>query len=330
MAIHIGRREFIVALGGAAVAWPLTARAQQGAVPVVGFVNGGSSVPSWSNAFRKGLNETGYVEGQNVAVEYHWLEGQFDRLPSVMADLVHRHVAVIATPLGNYASQAAKAATTTIPIVFSVGEDPVKLGLVASLARPGGNATGVNVLINELLAKRLGLLHDLAPNAVRIAVLHNPNNLPTSAESIRDITEGAPALGLQIAIVNASTSREVEAALANLVRDGADALFVDADIFFTTQAAQIATLAAHYRIPAAYSNRTYAEVGGLMSYGPDYSETCRQVGIYTGQILKGGKPADLPVQQVSKIEFVINLKTAKALGLDVPLGLSAAADELIE
>jgi putative ABC transport system substrate-binding protein len=325
---QLKRRKFIKLLGAAAI-WPLAARAQQSAMPVVGFVNAGSSVASCSNAFRNGLNETGYVEGQNVAVEYHWLEGQFDRLPSLMADLVHRHVAVIATPLGTYASQAAKAATTTIPIVFSVGEDPVKVGLVASLARPGGNATGVNVLVNELLAKRLGLLHDLVPKAVRIAVLHNPDN-PTSAESIRDITEGARALGLQVAIVNASTSREVEAAFANLVRDRADALFVNTDVFFTTQAAQIATLAAHYRIPAAYNNRAYSEVGGLMSYGPDFSEQCRLVGIYTGQILKGGKPADMPVQQVTKLELIINLKTAKALGLDVPLGLSAAADELIE
>jgi len=327
---HLIRREFITLLGGAVATWPFAARGQQPAMPVVGFVNAGSSVASWSNAFRKGLNETGYVEGQNVAVEYHWLEGQFDRLPSLMADLVRRQVAVIATPLGNYASQAAKAATTTIPIVFGVGEDPVKLGLVASLARPGGNATGVNVLVNELLAKRLGLLHDLVPKAVRIAVLHNPANLPSAETALQDITEGARALGLQISILNASNSREVEAAFANLVRDRADALFVDADIFFTTQAAQIATLAAHYRIPAAYTNHAYAEVGGLMSYGPDYSETCRQVGIYTGQILKGGKPADMPVQQVTKIELVINLKTAKALGLDVPLGLSAAADELIE
>jgi putative ABC transport system substrate-binding protein len=326
---RVKRREFIMLLGGAAATWPLAARAQQSAMPVVGFVNAGSFVASWSNAFRKGLNETGYVEGQNVAVEYHWLEGQFERVASLMADLVHRHVAVIATPLGNYASRAAKAATTTIPIVFSVGEDPVKLGLVASLARPGGNATGVNVLINELGAKRLGLLHDLAPKAVRIAVLQNPDN-PTSAESIRDITEGARALGLQIAIVNASTSREVEAALANLVHDGADALFVDADIFFTTHAAQIATLAAHYRIPAAYTNRAYAEVGGLMSYGPDYSETCRQVGIYTGQILKGGKPADMPVQQVTKIELVINLKTAKALGVNISDNFLTLADEVIE
>jgi putative ABC transport system substrate-binding protein len=324
----VKRREFITLLGGAAV-WPLTARAQQPAMPIVAFVNSGSSVVSWSNAFRKGLDETGYVEGQNVAVEYHWLEGQFDRLASLMADLVHRHVAVIATPVGTYASQAAIAATTTIPIVFGVGEDPVKLGLVPSLARPGGNATGINIFVKELVAKRLGLLHDLVPKAVRIAVLHNPDNL-ANAESIPDITEGARALGLQIAILNASTSGEVEAALANVVGDRADALFVDADVFFTTQAVQIATLAAHYRIPAAYSNRAYPEVGGLMSYGPDLAETCRQVGIYTGQILKGGKPADMPVQQVTKIELVINLKTAKTLGLDVPLGLSAAADEVIE
>jgi len=322
------RRDFITLVGGT-LAWPLAARAQQPLMPVVGFVNGGSSVASWSKAFRKGLNETGYVEGQNVAVEYHWLEGQFDRLASLMADLVHRHVAVIATPLGNYASQAAKAATTTIPIVFSVGEDPVKLGLVASLARPGGNATGVNFLVNELLAKRLGLLHDLAPKAVRIAVLHNPDN-PASAENIRDITEGARALGLQIAIVNASTSREIEAALANLVRDGADALFVDVDVFFTTHAAQIATLAAHYRIPAAYSNRAYPEVGGLMSYDSSITDAYRHAGIYAGRILKGEKPADLPVMQAVKFQFVINLKTAKALSLEIPPSLLALADEVIE
>ena len=328
--VDLRRRSFITLLGAAAAAWPLAARAQQPAMPVVGFVNSGSSVASWSNAFRKGLNETGYVEGQNVTVEYHWLEGQFEHLPSLMADLVRRHVAVIATPAGNLASQAAQAATTTIPIVFGVGEDPVKLGLVASLARPGGNATGVNVLVNELLAKRLGLLHDLVPKAVRIAVLVNPANVPTAEATLRDVPEAALAIGLEIQFLNASTSREIEAAFANLVRDRADVLFVDADLFFTTQAAQIATLAAHYRIPAAYANRAYAEVGGLMSYGPDEPETCRQVGIYTGQILKGGKPADMPVQQVTKIELVINLKTAKALGLDVPLGLSAAADELIE
>jgi putative tryptophan/tyrosine transport system substrate-binding protein len=264
-----------------------------------------------------------------VTVEYHWLEGQFDRLPSVMADLVRRQVAVIAAPAGNYASLAAKAATTTIPIVFGVGEDPVKMGLVISLARPSGNVTGINFFVSELVAKRLGLLHDLMPKAVRIALLVDPAN-PATAETIRELPEAARVLGLQITTLNASTAGEIEAAFATLVRDRADALFVNADAFFTTQAMQIARLAARYGIPAAYSNRAFAEVGGLMSYGPDQTETCRQVGIYTGQILKGGKPADMPVLQVTKIELVINLKTAKTLGMDVPLGLSAAADELIE
>jgi putative tryptophan/tyrosine transport system substrate-binding protein len=325
---QLKRRQFITLLGGAA-AWPLTARAQQPAMPIVGFVNSGSSVVSWSNAFRKGLNETGYIEGQNVTVEYHWLEGQFDRLPSVMADLVRRQVAVIATPGGDYASLAAKAATSTIPIVFGVGGDSVRLGLVASLARPGGNATGVNYFTQELVAKRLGLLHDLVPKAVRIALLVNPANLPT-AETIRDLTEAARVLGLQITTLNASTTGEIEAAFATLVRDRADALFVNADVFFTTQPVQIAMLAARYDIPAVYAHRAFAEAGGLMSYGPDVSETFRQVGVYTGQILKGEKPANMPVLQVTKIELVINLKTAKTLGMDVPLGLSAAADELIE
>ena len=326
---QLKRREFITLLGGAAAAWPLTGRAQQPAMPVVGFVNSGSSVVSWSNAFRKGLNETGYIEGQNVTVEYHWLEGQFHRLPSVMADLVRRQVAVIATPAGNSASLAAKAATATIPVVFGVGEDPVKLGLVASLARPGGNATGINIFVTELVAKRLGLLHDLVPKAVRIALLVDPANF-AAAETIRDLTEAARVLGLQITTLNASTTGEIEAAFATLVRDRVDALFVNADVFFSTQAMQIARLAARYGIPAAYSSRAYTEVGGLMSYGPDISETCRQVGVYTGQILKGEKPANMPVLQVTKIELVINLKTAKTLGMDVPLGLSAAADELIE
>jgi putative tryptophan/tyrosine transport system substrate-binding protein len=323
------RREFITLLGGAA-AWPIAARAQQPAMPIVGFVNGGSSVASWSDAFRKGLNETGYVEGQNVTVEYHWLEGQFDRLPSVMADLVRRQVAVIATPAGNYASLAAKAATATIPVVFTVGEDPVKLGLVANLARPGGNATGINYFTVELVAKRLGLLHDLVPKAVRIAVLINPANASTAEVTLREVPEAARTLGLQVAVINASTTGEIEAAFATLVRDRADALFVNPDVFFTTQAMQIARLAAQYGIPAVYGHRAFVEVGGLMSYGPDIPETCRQVGVYTGQILKGGKPADMPVLQVTKIELVINLKTAKTLGMDVPLGLSAAADELIE
>jgi putative ABC transport system substrate-binding protein len=298
-------------------------------MPVVGFVNGGSSVASWSNAFRKGLNEAGYVEGQNVTVEYHWLEGQFDRLPSLMADLVRRQVAAIVTPAGNYAAQAAKAATTTIPIVFSVGQDPVKLGLVASLARPGGNATGVNFFVNEVLAKRLGLLHELVPKAVRVAVLVNPANAGT-ADATKQIPEAARAIGLQVEFLNASTSHEIETAFATLAHDRADALFVNADVFFTTQRVQFATLAAHYGIPAAYDNRMFAEVGELMSYGTDIPDMFRQVGVYTGQILKGAKPADLPVQQPTKIELVINLKAAKALGLEIPPTLLARADEVIE
>ena len=323
------RRELITLLGGAA-AWPLTARAQQPAMPVVGFVNGGSSVASWSNAFRKGLNETGYVEGQNVAVEYHWLEGQFDHLASLMADLVHRHVAVIATPIGTYASQTAKAATTTIPIVFGVGEDPVKLGLVASLARPGGNATGVNVLVNELLAKRLGLLHDLVPKAVRIAVLVNPANVPTAEATLRDVPEAAHAIGLEIQFLNASTSREIEAAFTTLVRDRADALFVAPDLLFVGRRVQFAILAARIGIPAAYTTRDEVEAGGLMSYGTNPVDAYRQVGVYAGQILKGANPADLPVLQSTKFELVINLQTARALGLEVPPMLLARFDEVIE
>ena len=330
MTVTIGRRELLAALGGAA-AWPLVARAQQqSALPIVGFVQSGSFFASWSNAFRRGHNETGYVEGQNVTVEYNWLNGEFDRLPALMADLARRRVAVIATPGSNYAAQAAKAATATIPIVFSVGQDPVKLGLVASLARPGGNATGINFFVQELVAKRLGMLHDLVPKAVRIAVLVNPANVPNAETALRDIPEAARAIGLQTTVLNASTSREIEAAFATLVRDRADALFVNADVFFATQSVQFATLAAHYGIPAAYDNRAYAEVGGLMSYGTDVSDTFRQVGVYTGQILKGEKPADLPVLQSTKFEFVINLQTARALGLEVPPQLLASADEVIE
>src|SRR5262252_4217732 len=263
------RREFITLLGGAAVAWPLTASAQQAAMPVVAFVNGGSSDPPLAAAFRKGLNEAGYVEGQNVTVEYHWLEGQFDRLPALMADLARRRVAVIATPAGNLAAIAAKAATTTIPIVFSVGEDPVKLGLVDSLARPGGNATGINNFNVETTAKRLGLLHDLVPKATRVAVLVNPANAVVAETTLRDIPEAARALGLQIHILNASTGREIEAAFAALGPEQADALFVAPDAFFSSRPGRLATFAAHYRIPAAYPLREFVEVGGLMSYGAD-------------------------------------------------------------
>ena len=325
------RREFISLLGGAA-AWPLAARAQQSALPVIGLVHPGSREMAAERpaAFRKGLTETGYVEGQNVTVEYHWLEGQFDRLPALMADLAHRRLAVIATPAGLLASQAAKAATTTIPIVFSVGEDPVKLGLVDSLARPGGNATGINIFTVEVTAKRLGLLHDLVPKSVRIAVLVNPANAPIAETTLRDIPEAARALGLQIHIVNASTSREIEAAFAALVREQADALFVAGDAFFNSRRVQLATLAAHYRIPAAYSLREAVEAGGLMSYGADRADMYRQVGVYTGQILKGAKPAELPVLQSSKFEFVINAQTARLLGIEVPNALQLLADEVIE
>jgi putative ABC transport system substrate-binding protein len=269
MAIHTRRREFIVALGGAAVAWPLPARAQQSAMPIVGFVTGRSPEESarLGAAFRKGLNETGYVEGKNVMVEYHWLEGQYDRLPSLMADLVGRRVAVIAT-LVNAAALAAKAATTTTPIVFLVSEDPVSLGLVASLARPGGNMTGVNVLFAELVAKRLGLLHDLVPKAVRVAVLLNPANTTNAEATLREIPEAARGLGLQIQVINASTSREIDAAFATVVRERADALFVAPDAFLISRRVQLATLAARHAIPATYPSREVVEVGGLMSLGP--------------------------------------------------------------
>ena len=324
------RRKFITLLGGAAVSWPLAVRAQQSAMPVVGFVNAGSPDASLVAGFRKGLNETGYVEGQNVTVEYHWLEGQFDRLPVLMADLAHRRLAVIATPAGNLASQAAKAATTTIPIVFSVGEDPVKLGLVDSLARPGGNATGLNVFNVEVSTKRLGFLHELVPKAIRVAVLVNPANAQVAETALRNILEAARVLGLQTHVFNASTSHEIEEAFAALAREQSDALFVTTDIFFISRRVQIVTLAAHYRIPASHSTREAVEVGGLMSYAADRVDAYRQVGVYTGQILKGAKPADLPVLQSTKFEFVINAQTARLLGIEVPPMLLALADEVIE
>ena len=328
---QLKRREFITLLGGAAVAWPLAARAQQPAMPVVGFVSSRSIEVSARNAaaFRKGLNETGYVEGQNVMVEYHWVEGQYDRMPSLMADLVRRQVAIIAA-FSPPVAQAAKAATATIPIVFVVTEDPVKLGLVASLARPGGNATGINFFASEVVAKRLGFLHDLVPKAVRIAVLVNPANAAVTEATLRDIPEAARALGLQTQFLNASTSREIEAAFATLVRDRADALFVAPDGFFVARRVQFATLAARHAIPAAYPLREVVEVGGLMSYGTDLVDAYRQTGVYTGQILKGAKPGDLPVVQSAKFEFAINLQTARALGIEVPNSIQLLADEVIE
>ncbi len=325
------RRSFITLLGGAAAAWPLVARAQQAVMPVVGFIRFGSAEVNarYMAAFRKGLNETGTVEGQNVIVEYHWLEGQYDRLPALMADLVRRQVAVIAAS-GNLPALAAKAATATIPIVFGVGDDPIRLGLVASLNRPGGNLTGINFINAELTAKRLRLLHDLVPKAVRVAVLLNPAN-PSSTESqIRIVHEAAATIGLQIQILNAKTIGEIDAAFATLERERPDALFVAGDAFFVSRAVQFATLTARGRIPATYSLRDYVAVGGLMSYGTDFTEAFRQVGVYTGKILKGAKPADLPVVQSTKFEFIINMQTARALGLEVPAQLLATVDEVIE
>jgi putative ABC transport system substrate-binding protein len=326
------RREFISFFGGAAVGWPLAARAQQPALPVVGFFNNGSAdaVAREVAAFRKGLNEAGYVEGQNVTVEYHWLEGQYDHLPVLMADLVRRKVAVIATTGSLPAVLAAKAATTSIPIVFGVPRDPVQLGLVASLGRPGGNATGINFFTQELVAKRLRLLHDLVPKAVRIAVLVNPANASSAESILGEAQEAAPTMGLQIQKLNASTTGEIDAAFATLARERPDALFVAPDGFFTGRAVQFATLTASHRIPTNFPNRDFVAVGGLMSYGTDRADMFHQVGVYTGRILKGAKPADLPVLQSTKFELVINLQTARALGIEVPSGLLSIADEVIE
>jgi putative ABC transport system substrate-binding protein len=325
------RREFITLIGGAAATWPIAARAQQPALPVVGFIRDGSADANarFAAAFRKGLNETGYVEGQNVTIEYHWLEGQYDRLPALMADLVGRRVAVIATP-GIVPTLAAKAATTTIPIVFGVGDDPVRLGLVTNLARPGGNATGINFFVNEVAAKRLRLLHDLVPKAVRIAVLVNLAKASTEEFTLRAVQEAAPTLGLKIQILNASTIGEIDAAFATIARDHSDALLVAPDAFFVSRRVQFITLTARDRIPATYSLRDYVAIGGLMSYGTNLADSFHQVGVYTGSILKGAKPADLPVVQATKFEFVINLQTARALGIEVPPGLLSIADEVIE
>jgi putative tryptophan/tyrosine transport system substrate-binding protein len=325
------RREFITLLGGAAVSWPLDARGQQ-PVPVVGLVGGGGGDIStrYVTAFRKGLNETGIIEGQNATVEYHWLEGQYDRLPSLMADLARRRVAVIATPGSNPASIAAKSVTATIPIVFGVGEDPVKLGLVVSLARPGGNATGINIFNVEVATKRLGLLRELLPKSVRIAVLVNPANATSAEFTLRYIPEAARALGLQSLVLNASTGDQIDAAFATLVSERVDALFVAADAFFISRRVQFATLTTRDKIPAAFADREIVEAGGLMSYGTDFTDMFRQVGVYVGRILKGEKPSDLPVVQAAKFALVINLKTAKALGIEIPISMQLLADEIIE
>jgi putative ABC transport system substrate-binding protein len=296
------RRAFIALLGGAA-AWPLTARAQQPQMPVIGFLDTRSpdyTLADQQRAFRQGLKDAGYVEGENVVIEYRWAEGQMDRLPGLAAELVRRRVAVIATSGGPAPAFAAKAATTTIPIVFVAGEDPVKLGLVASLARPGGNLTGVNLIISELTAKRLGLLRELVPGAARVAVLVNPANTANAETTLRNVEPAARAMGLQIQILKASTSREIEATFATFVRERPDALFVGNDAFLTSRRVQLVHLATRHAIPASYTVRDFAEVGGLMSYGVNITDALRQVGVYAGRILKDAKPADLPVVQSSK------------------------------
>ena len=317
------RREFITLFGGAAAAWPLAARAQQPAMPVVGFIRDGSADANarYVAAFRKGLNETGYVEGQNVTVEYHWLEGQYDRLPALMADLVRRQVAVIATP-GNLPALAAKAATATIPIVFGVGDDPVKLGLVASFARPGGNATGINFFANEVVAKRLRLLHELVPKAVRVAVLLNPANASFADDQLRTCRKPPAPSGCKSRFSTPRRSARSTRPLPPLSASAPMPSSSRGDAFFVSRAVQFATLTARDRIPATYSMRDYVAVGGLMSYGTDFADAFRQVGVYTGKILKGAKPADLPVVQSTKFEFVINMQTAQSAR---PRGAAGAA-----
>lgn len=324
------RREFITLLGGAATAWPLAAQAQQTAMPVIGYMGAGSPGKQIT-LLRQSLADAGYVDGRNVAIESHFAEGKYDQLPTMAADLVRRQVAVIvASPTP--AALAAKAATATIPIVFGVTDDPVKLGLVTSLARPGGNATGTNLYIAELglSAKRLGMLRELVPGATRIAALVNPTNAANAEAVARDMAEAAAAIGVRIDVVHASNSREIEAAFATLVRNRADALLVGTDPYFYSRRLQLATLATRHAIPAVYTVREYPEAGGLMSYGTSITEMFKQIGVYTGRILKGEKPADLPVVQSTKFELIINLPTARALGLDVPAQLLARADEVIE
>jgi ABC-type uncharacterized transport system substrate-binding protein len=330
MASHIGRRKFLATLGGAAAAWPLGARAQQPAMPVIGFLNGASpdGYAPYVAAFRQGLKEAGYVDGQNATIEYRWAEGHYDRLPTLAADLIQRKVTVIAATTSP-AARAAKTVTSTVPIVFTTGDDPIKLGLVASLNRPGGNVTGVSNLIVELGSKQLGLLRELAPGTTAIAVLTNPN-FPGTERQLRDVEAAARVLGLQLIVLKASTEREMETAFATMAQKGGVALLVGVDPFFLERRDHIVALAARHTIPAIYPVREFAVAGGLMSYGSDFADSYRQAGIYAGRIVRGEKPADLPVQRSTKFEFVINFKTAKALGLAVPNSMQLLADEVIE
>ena len=328
----MGRREFITIVGGAAVAWPGTVRAQQPAMPVIGFLG---AVPPEDDAdylrsFRQALKEAGYIDGENVAMVFRWAENQMDRLPVLAAELVRRKVSVIVTVHGPAVMLAAKAATTTIPIVFTVSENPVEGGLVASLARPGGNLTGVNFVSGELAAKRLELLREMVPAAARVAALVTPVNVAQTETTLRNLELAARAIGLQLQVHNANNSREIDDAFAAMARERPDALFIAPSPFFTSRRVQLVQLAAHHAIPATYVGRQYVEIGGLMSYGANLKDVWRQLGAYTGRILKGAKPADLPVVQLSKFELIINHQTARMLKLAVPAPLLTAADEVIE
>jgi putative tryptophan/tyrosine transport system substrate-binding protein len=329
---QLKRRQFITLLGGAVAAWPRVAYAQEPAMPVIGLLYSASPDPIAHRlrAFRQGLKDSGYVEGENVAIEYRWAENQTDRLPEMVADLIRRQVTVIAAMSTVAAVVAANATSTTIPIVFQSAEDPVRLGLVASLARPGGNATGINFFVGELTAKRLEFLRELVPTANRVGVLVDPNNATGTESTLRDAEPAARAMGLQILVVNANTSREIDAAFATFVREQVDALFVGPSGFFASRRVHIANQAMRHGIPATYNQREFPEIGGLMSYGTNLTDTWRQAGVYAGRVLKGAKPADLPVVQASKFELVINNQTARMLGLTVPDKLLVAADEVIE
>ena len=327
----MGRREFVALLGGAAAAWPLAARAQQSTIPVIGFLNADSpqGYGRELSAFLKGLGESGYVDGRNVAIEYRWAENRIDLLPAMAADLVHRQVGVIAAT-STPAALAAKAATTTIPIVFETGGDPVKLGLIASLSRPGGNVTGITQLNWEILPKRLELLHELLPATDVIALLVNPAD-PANAEiQSRDVLAAAHTLGLKLHVVNANTERDFDSVFAQLTDLRAGGLVISGDAFFNSRTKQLAALALQHAVPAAYQWREFVAAGGLLSYGSEVTDAYRLAGVYTGRVLKGDKIADLPVQQATKVELFINLKTAKALGITVPLPVSGRADEVIE
>ena len=325
------RREFMTVLGGTAATWPVVARAQQAAMPVIGFLHPASAdaIANRLRLFHRGLREAGLVEGENVTIAYRWAEGHIDRLPALVAELIQRRVAVIVAPSANEVAVAAKSATKSIPVVFAVSEDPVKLGLVASLSRPGGNVTGINFYNAELNAKRLEFLRQLVPGAKRIALLVSPN-IVSSVGAVHDIDAIAPALGLETSVLNAGSSREIDAAFVTIARERPDALFVTGNPLFNSRRLQLSLLAARHAIPAAYASRDYPEYGGLMSYGTDVGDAYRQVGVYAGRILRGIKPADLPVVQASKFELVINHQTARVLGLTVPDKLLVAADEVIE